>query len=390
MIGVITGHIKGREMPNLRKEFVFVWIVFLCFVRSDKRSLNDTLQNSIYCGRNTKDPSESFQLICSKDQKYGHMSHINVTHYSHSFPKDCPCVYDSKGICQQTSQVCTSPTSDFYCNFRLKNVIISKDGGLIDCGTLTAMTFSHPTMYGSPTYDPALNEIFKAYFEKAATEGLQQLKARKMKAPEAYDMVVPARMIWDDCFNHLSFQAIPFIAHVKEFNEEIWDKLTWHASIFTAAILRLLDVPEERIIIEKSVFARTVVLPWVPNWSPAETATFRGIAAGIMKQMTTKLIALYSHKSHNSNINVHSSSNSSFNGSLYSIRNSSIKNNSGSYDNTTTSPPSTKKMDNIILSPLSGNYTKRLILYLTRRRGTRVVVNEEELLNSIRSNMYKP
>jgi hypothetical protein len=368
-------------MLNLRQELLFSFFIFFSFGKTENDK--DLLRNSDYCGRDTKDPTESFQLTCSKDQKHRHMSHINVTHYSHSFPKDCPCVYDSKGICQQTSQVCTSPTSDFYCNFRLKNVIISKEGGLLDCRTLSTLTFSHPTMYESPTYDPTLNKKFKAYFEKAAAEGLNQLKIRKMKAPEAYDMVVPTRMIWDNHFSHLSFQAIPFIAHVKEFNGEIWDKLTWHASVFTAAILRLLDVPEERIIIEKAVFARTIVLPWLPNWTPSRTATFHGIAAGITSQMTSKLIALYSHKSHIFN--------RSFNNNFQSNFNRDNTNNTNKNPNI----KSSKKKDfccaKILLSPLSGNSTKRLILYLTRRTSVnRAVVNEEELLNSIRSNTNKP
>jgi hypothetical protein len=34
------------------------------------------------------------------------------------------------------------------------------------------------------------------------------------------------RMRWDDCFNHLSFQSLPLIAHVREFRSDIWDKVS--------------------------------------------------------------------------------------------------------------------------------------------------------------------
>eukprot|EP01034_Spumella_vulgaris_P021449 gene21449-27482_t len=109
--------------------------------------------------------------------------------------------------------------------------------------------------------------------------------------PPVYDLVVPLRMRWDDCFNHLSFQTMPLLGSVKEFHGDIWKTLSWHASLFGAAMLNLLDVPMERIAVEKTILAKTVLLPWVPHWCPVQLASLNGIAYNLAAELTKNLLA---------------------------------------------------------------------------------------------------
>jgi hypothetical protein len=98
-------------------------------------------------------------------------------------------------------------------------------------------------------------------------------------------------MKWDDCFNHLSFQTLPLISMVKEFHGDIWDILYWHASVDSATLLNLAGVPLERIIIEKSIIAKTIILPWIPHWCPIELPSIHGIANNMVKIVTAKLLS---------------------------------------------------------------------------------------------------
>jgi hypothetical protein len=241
------------------------------------------------CGRDIakKSQNETYFLICSKDKNHleeisklrNHGFYTNVTYSSHNFPLDCPCAYDSKGLCRQNPHICTLSNSNFYCNFKLSSVILSRKGGLIDCRTLSPISFSHSSMSMSPPiYDDSAYRKWQDYYIKNSIYWLlnierQQKKKKKklyLQSIKTYDLVVPTRMVWDSYFNHISFQSIPFIAHIKTFYNEIWYNITWHSSLKTAAILKLLDVKDDKIVIEKTIYAKNVIFPWVPGWFPIE------------------------------------------------------------------------------------------------------------------------
>ena len=72
-------------------------------------------------------------------------------------------------------------------------------------------------------------------------------------------------MRWDDCFNHLFSSRADDRARERVVGTQTvttWKNLYWHASFFTAGVLRLMDIPEDHIV-EKSVRAKKVVLPWM-------------------------------------------------------------------------------------------------------------------------------
>jgi hypothetical protein len=230
-------------------------------------------------------PREIFFLICSKDKNHleeisklrNHGFHTNVTYSSHNFPLNCPCAYDSKGLCRQKPHMCTASTSSYYCNFKLSSVILSTKGGLIDCRTLSPISFSHSSMgLRPPVYDDSNYVKWHDYYTEKALNGILNIKEKQKKdrlylqSINMYDLVVPTRMIWDDVFNHISFQSIPLIAHIKTFYTEIWYNITWHSSLQTAAILKLLDVNDDKIVIEKSIYAKNLIFPWVPGWCPLQ------------------------------------------------------------------------------------------------------------------------
>jgi hypothetical protein len=236
------------------------------------------------CGRDSarKSQKENYFLICSKDKNHleeisklrNHGFYTNVTYLSHSFPLDCPCAYDSKGFCRQKPHMCTASKSNFYCNFKLSSVILSRKGGLIDCRSLSPISFSHSSMGMSPPIYDDSNHVWQDYYIDEAVNGILNIKRQQKKEKsylqsiKTYDLVVPTRMIWDNMFNHISFQTVPLIAHVKTFYTDMWYNITWHSSLQTAAILKLLDVEDDKIVIEKLVYAKNVILPWVQGWCP--------------------------------------------------------------------------------------------------------------------------
>lgn len=198
--------------------------------------------------------------------------HTNLTYSAHNFSNNCTCTYDNTGTCRQKPHMCTATSSKYICNFRLTDVFVSERGGLTDCRTFSDISLSHSSIAkGEPLYNEAIHAKFSNYYTDSTEKSgaLVHSAVRSLKY-KSYDMVVPTRMNWDDCFNHVSFQFIPFISYVMEFNADIWDTLTWHASLFTAGILRLLDIPKERIIVEEALFARSVLMPWVPHWCPLQ------------------------------------------------------------------------------------------------------------------------
>mmetsp|Transcript_20152 Transcript_20152/g.19464 ORF Transcript_20152/g.19464 Transcript_20152/m.19464 type:complete len:540 (+) Transcript_20152:116-1735(+) len=330
---------------------------------------NSTTKNIIpkyvseQCGR---DRAKTFQrktlfLICSKDKNHleeisklrNHGFHTNVTYLSHNFPLTCPCAYDHTGLCRQKPHMCTASMSSYYCNFKLSSVILSTKGGLIDCRTLSPISFSHPSIgLNPPIYDDSKFKKWHDYYTEEALNGISSIKEKqkenKLGLLNMYDLVVPTRMIWDDVFNHISFQSIPLIAHIKTFCTEIWYNITWHSSLQTAAILKLLDVKDDKIIIEKSVYAKNVIFPWVPGWCPLQTATLHGVASNLTNQITAKLLSFNYDKAPYINNNL--------TGSNFTVQK---------------------------------NATKRFIVYLRRPQGARRVYNEIEIIKLIKLYLHE-
>lgn len=206
------------------------------------------------------------------------------------FSPSCPCAFDVTGRCRQAAHMCTASNNTFFCSFSMKKVIISAEGALIDISTMKMISLAHPSVAGGvePKYNP---DIFTSWLEG------YEIAYKSFKSPEIASLpvhkdVVPVRMRWDDCFNHLSFQTMPFIASVIELYPTQWRAFTWHASIFSAALLRLLDVPLNQIVIAKTIVAKRVVLPWIRSWNPLQLSSIHGIAKQFSELTTTKLLAM--------------------------------------------------------------------------------------------------
>lgn len=341
--------------------------------------------NSTDVNQSSISPKEVLYLICSKDKKYVEEKiklskrgfHTNVSYSSHNFPIDCPCAYDKNGVCRQSPHMCTASTSNYYCNFKLSNVFISKEGGLIDYRTFLPISFSHPTIgMMPPIYNEDHHKKWQDHYIKSALSGISDIKKKglnnreHLKSMKIYDLVVPARLLWDDQWNHISFQMIPFISHVKEWHNNKWDNITWHASIQIAAVLKLLDVKDEKIVIEKSIFARNILLPWVPGWCPLQTATLKGVAARMTKQLTTKLLSL---SFINATIPISYNDNNKKNRNIDTYGDNDQLNNTNKIKNKT-------------------NSSKRLVIYLRRSQtglSSRRVYNELELIRLLRLYLHE-
>lgn len=327
------------------------------------------LYNTTVCGPRQRH-LHSMELQCSREQDGAQKEDgIDVRISNHSLPRHCPCAYDKNGKCRQSEHMCGASTADYFCSFTLKNVFISSAGGLLDCRTLLPISFAHPTMMGAePIYYPKIHRTWAdGYIEAAKSLRLKLSDLRgstfRADAPRlaVHDVVVPTRMRWDDCFNHLSFQSVPLIAHVYEFwGKERWEQLSWHASLFTAGVLRLLDVPMERIILAKNVFAKTAVLPWVRGWCPPQISTLFGVAANVSALMTRRLLQ-----------------GPPWSAPLDSGAGmSSRAHRPGNYSRN-------RQSENMVATE-----ERRTVIYMPRSKtGTRFVVNEDELLRLLRENL---
>lgn len=93
-------------------------------------------------------------LKCTKDASNHHNNSIYgeiVQISSKLLPNDdkkCPVSYDTLGNPRTALHLCKSSSQDFYCHFNISNVIITNQGGLLDCKSLNAYSFNHPSMKG--------------------------------------------------------------------------------------------------------------------------------------------------------------------------------------------------------------------------------------------------
>jgi hypothetical protein len=234
------------------------------------------------------------QLIC--DSKYGlnyslssniHVIVEDVRRYG--LAPSCPCAFDGSGSCRGTSDMCVASGTSYFCQFKMDNITVTKWGALLHRSTGQLISFSHPTIAGCPTRRCSRGRTDD--FTKGHTDAFKK-HSNSSEQPLRRDLVVPVRMRWDDCFNHLSFQSLPLIGAVFELMPDMWHRVHWHASRFSAAMLQLMGVPLHKIVIEQPVHAETVVLPWIPHWDPVWISSLHGIARNVCKRMTQSLLEL--------------------------------------------------------------------------------------------------
>ena len=223
-------------------------------------------------------------------------SNWTLTAVKHGLSTECPCAYDLSGRCRQAKHMCTVTKNDYYCKIEILGAIVSSEGAIIQqAPPHKVYSFSHDSMSGM---GPRYTDTTKGQFVQGYTDAYNKWREHGMSPgsiaalPEV-DMIVPLRMRWDDCFNHISFQAVPMIAHVKSLwkpDDSTWTQLYWHASFFTAAVLRLLDIPMDRIIMEKGVRAKKLVLPWMQGWCPLQVSSVQGVAKDVSTEITHNLL----------------------------------------------------------------------------------------------------
>jgi hypothetical protein len=291
---------------------------------------------------------------------------VQISIQNHNFSTKCPYYYDSQNIKHTTRKdLCFAIKNSKYCTFRVNNSIITKGGGITGNNNNFKYRFSHFTMNGlnKDSHNRNNHIQWSEYFEKATKGRINKINSNNIKSDlDSYAYVVPLRMRFDDCFNHLSFQAVPLISMVKEFHSDIWDILYWHASIDTASLLNLAGVSLDRIIIDKPIIAETIILPWIPGWSPMQYPLMNGISNQLVQEITKNLL--------NKNLSIPDPQILDPKSENY-LKLSNIK--------FLTPPLSLSNTNNEYR-----NVSKRLIIYFTRgsilKRG---VINEKEILDAL-------
>ena len=224
-------------------------------------SSNNRLQD-VKCGDGVPDVAANYQLRCEAPSINEGNNKYVVETVEHNLSTACPCANDgASGMCHRCShqdQTCAAAKRSHFCKFTLSNVIVTGEGGLIDCATMTPFSFVHPSM-GAHKNDVRWAQYYSnstATFLKGPFVKLQA--ARKPVSLPFYDVVISTRMLWDTKFTHASFQSVPFIAlaHLVYQHTPLWSQLTWHASMSTAALLVLLGIPRERIAVGRSIYAK--------------------------------------------------------------------------------------------------------------------------------------
>lgn len=287
---------------------------------------------------------------------------------SNPFAQTCPEAFTFDNKIRQASHMCVASNSSSLCIFHGSNIVITKEGAWVDRQTGAFHSFRHPSIAKmGPLYFPHLHDHWANYYTKFANHLPQTANLPTQK------LVCPIRMIWDDCFNHLSFQTLPLIGLVYETQQSRWNKISWHSSLFSAALLTLLGVPEQRIFIERPVIAEELVLPWIPGWCPVLISSLKGVANRVATTITQNLLAKYNPLDTSIDLKMATYSR----GFHHSM-----------------DPKDTKFLDDMP-PPMSENEIQdlvnskdRLILYLPRSsKSTRSVVNDEEIVKLLRENL---
>lgn len=246
----------------------------------------------------------SFVLVCDqKPSQLKYQHHIYPQIISHSFSRKCPEVYDYQNHAHQAEHMCSTTKQIKACIFTLSNVVLSVCGGLVDHKTRLPYNFYHSSFGKEAINGSFVNQQWQSYYLDNAILGRNRIPA----VMKTYEYVIPARMAFDQHFGHLSHQSFPFIGHAYAFiDPSILSQAYWHCSIFTAAILILLDIPEEKLLTQtvfqkrdkqEPILVRNLIYPYVPRWSPPQTSSFHGISNNISKIFTKNLLAKCSNES---------------------------------------------------------------------------------------------
>ena len=308
-------------------------------------------------------PSIYIELQCEKgyymmnlDKTYG----VRLSMLPHTYNNSCPCAFDEKNTCRYAPFLCQAAQYDYFCSFEMKNIIITKAGGLLDCETLLPIIFDYKKMFG------IVPKIYRKYFHQwrnyyiTAAENHRLNDLNRSPYPEK-ELMVMTRMAWDNCFNHISFQTLPMIGIINATYGHMWDTLHWHTSLFTAAVLRLLGVRQDHIVIDTSVIAKRLLWPWLKGWCPSEVAALEGVAMEVRHIMTANLLAMPSSNRNTTSIKLYSPD-------WFEVMHSAQLQ-SGGYNST-------------------HKWKDRVVVYMSREpTNYRAVINEELLLGELRRNL---
>ena len=312
------------------------------------------------------------ELTCGIPPYSLHGRYAGAKLQRHPFPTECPCAYTTTNTttCHRHPSMCSATKHAAFCPFTLRNVIVTSEGGLIDCETAAPLLFTHASM--GKVDEPGGNHKtylkWTRYYTNATDAFLhgpfaKQRAAGKPVSLPVYDVVVPTRTLWDSKFTHAAFQAVPLLALAQlaygPTSSARWRALTWHASMPTAALLLLLGVPRGRIVVGRTVLARDLRLPWAQQWAPPLTSLWRGVAAGVCKAITHNLLALPFAE--------------------YGYCDERCQ-------RTPVPPSNAPNTSSTTALPTSG---KRLVVYLSRpQTATRYVTNEGEILAALRTHLH--
>ena len=113
--------------------------------------------------RQQKNAKKSIFLQCTEQRLHSIPYEINIT--KHNRPQRCPESFDYLGKLRQASHMCTAAVQSFACVFTLSNVIVTKDGGLVDCNSMNGYSFQHSSMGKlEPLYDPVIHKRWGTYY----------------------------------------------------------------------------------------------------------------------------------------------------------------------------------------------------------------------------------
>lgn len=181
------------------------------------------------------------------------------------------------------SRFCESATAKFMCSMMWNMVILTSEGAITDSSS-TIYEYGHPSFAGS-TFDTSVMKVTMKDFNTLQEFGSVNSWMKRT-------IVFPTRMRFDNLFNHMSFQTIPLLGHMKEYFPALWQsEAFFHTSQLTAAFLRVLGIAEHRIVVERPLHANKVVLPWTPRWDPWKSAPRKGVSQNLLAEFRAALLS---------------------------------------------------------------------------------------------------
>lgn len=358
----LLGQITGSYDSTVNDEFVAPDEMFHQDVNLHRQltpsssllsSFNVKLYTKVVCDETVFDPAtrkHSFTHLISSSIKYLNESIIQP---------NCPCAYDPNGRCRRSSHFCFGPTSTYACSYHIHNATVT-DLGAILAGKLSSpevISLSDTTLMAehAPQYQPTVVKAYEEWLHSviANFKNYPSLPKRHVRH------LIALRMRWDDCFNHLSFQSMPQIGLVYELHPEIFYSTHWHSSRFTAALLFLLGVKTEKVIIEESVHAKEVLLPWMKHWNPISGAPLQGISRRVSLLATKRLLSTQIPEAVRQSVDTLQPLDAHY-----------------------------KVIPKLNVSHDEENHIRYVVYFNRTAKGTRNVVNEQEILQAISENLH--